>query len=67
MGLEAPITSLLDWDETSWRDHVAPLGADGKGHGHNAVAFRFIADTRFTPEHLLIADDPWADQYPRDV
>ncbi|WP_254068841.1 hypothetical protein [Streptomyces sp. TM32] len=56
---EAPIASLLDWDESTWRDRVAPLGPGGKRRGHNVVAFRFIADTRFALEHLLIADDPW--------
>ncbi|MEV7395129.1 site-specific recombinase [Streptomyces sp. NPDC091215] len=64
---QAPITSLIDWDETRWRDHVAPITPSGKRKGHNVVAFRFIADTRFALEHLLIADDPWADQYPRDI
>jgi integrase len=30
-------------------------------------ALRFILDTRFELAHLLIAADPWADQYPRDT
>ncbi|MFE9297854.1 tyrosine-type recombinase/integrase [Streptomyces niveus] len=64
---QAPVSSLLDWDETRWRNHAAPLGPDGRRHGYNVVAFRFIADTRFALEHLLIADDPWANQYPREV
>ncbi|MCX5163726.1 tyrosine-type recombinase/integrase [Streptomyces sp. NBC_00264] len=64
---EAPTTSLLDWDESTWRDHAAPLGLGRNRHGHNVVAFRFIADTRFALEHLLIADDPWAAQYPREM
>ncbi|MEU3774249.1 tyrosine-type recombinase/integrase [Streptomyces sp. NPDC032472] len=64
---QAPVTSLLDWSEDHWRDHAAPVGPSGRRHGYNVVAFRFIADTRFALEHLLIADDPWADQYPRDT
>lgn len=63
----APVVSLTDWSEDRWRDYVAPAGPGGQRHGHNVVAFRFIADTRFALEHLLIADDPWADQYPRET
>ncbi|MDI9886729.1 tyrosine-type recombinase/integrase [Streptomyces sp. HNM0645] len=64
---QAPVTSLVDWSEARWRDYVAPARPDGQRSTHNVVAFRFIADTRFALEHLLIADDPWADQYPRET
>lgn len=64
---QAPVTSLVDWSEAHWRDYVAPANPDGQRSTHNVVAFRFIADTRFALEHLLIADDPWADQYPRET
>jgi hypothetical protein len=64
---QAHVYSLLDWDETVWRDYIAPRGPSGRRRGYNVVAFRFIADTRFALEHLLIAGDPWADQYPCDV
>ncbi|WP_314250731.1 hypothetical protein [Streptomyces sp. DSM 40907] len=64
---QAPVTSLVDWSEAHWRDYVAPANPDGQRSTHNVVASRFIADTRFALEHLLIADDPWADQYPRET
>jgi hypothetical protein len=58
----AGVTSLLDWDEQQWRDFTSP-----RGHSVDIVAIRFLLDTRFRLEALLIGDDPWADQYPRDT
>ena len=66
MITDAQTASLLDWDEAAWRDWAAPR-TQARRPGYNTVAFRFIADTCFQLQRLLIAEDPWADQYPRDT
>lgn len=56
------VDSLLAWSQAQWRDHVAAH------RGSMEIAARaFLLDTRFRLEALLIAADPWADQFPRDV
>jgi integrase len=58
----AGVTSLLDLDDRGWRDRIKP-----DRNGRTELACRFIVDTRFRLAALLAGDDPWADQYPRDV
>lgn len=58
---ESDVRSLMDWDETQWLEfcHVARKG-------YQSLSYAFIRDTRFELQRLLIADDPWGDQFPRD-
>ncbi|WP_330301684.1 MULTISPECIES: tyrosine-type recombinase/integrase [unclassified Streptomyces] len=58
---ESGVHSLMDWDETQWLEfcHVARKG-------YQSLSYAFIRGTRFELQRLLIADDPWADQFPRD-
>jgi integrase len=58
----AGVSSLLDLDDRGWRNRIRP-----NRNGRTELACRFIIDTRFRLTALLAGDDPWADQYPRDV
>jgi integrase len=60
---ESGITSLLDWDEATWRAYVATRWQEKRG----VIVLRFLLDTRWRLEALLIGDDPWAHQFPLDV
>ncbi|MFG2003112.1 tyrosine-type recombinase/integrase [Spirillospora sp. NPDC048911] len=60
------LTSLLDWDERQWRTtHAGGKQIDRTTFATTALAF--VLDTRLRLHMLLVADDPWADQYPRDT
>ncbi|ROO59112.1 site-specific recombinase XerD [Micromonospora sp. Llam0] len=66
--VDAGVTSLLDLDEPGWRKVFGagrriPCGQ----RDYASVSLRFVLDTRMRLIQLLIADDPWADQYPRDT
>ena len=56
------VNSLLDLTEQQWRDYL-------KAHGHafDVLARVFLLDTRHRLHLLLIGDDPWSDQFPRDI
>ena len=58
----AGVVSLLDWTERQWRQFIDP-----QQRSRDVVALRFLLDTGFRLEALLIGQDPWADQYPRDT
>ncbi|MGW3496668.1 hypothetical protein [Streptomyces sp. NPDC001020] len=58
---ESGVRSLMDWDETQWLEFCRVARK-----GYQSLSFAFIRDTRFELQRLLIADDPWADQFPRD-
>jgi integrase len=59
------LTSLLDWGEDQWRAHTG--GKRTNRHAFTSTALAFILDTRLRLHMLLVTDDPWADQYPRDT
>jgi integrase len=65
--VDSGVTSLLDLDEPGWR---AVFGTGKPIYGGRrlfaSVSCKFVLDTRMRLVQLLIADDPWADQYPRD-
>jgi integrase len=56
----AGVSSLLDLDDETWRQ------ATTKGRPGDQGPRSFILDTRFHLRGLLI-EDPWQDQYPREV
>jgi integrase len=56
------VESLLDLTTAEWNMRLG--GARLRSFG--SMARCFLLDTRFRLEALLIEDDPWADQYPRD-
>lgn len=56
----AGVHSLLDWTDAEWKQFCRP-----KPGNYTTLALAFIRDTRFELRALLIAADPWADQYPR--
>lgn len=62
------VVSLLDLDEAGWR---AVFGAGrrlpGGQRDYASISLRFVLDTRQRLIELLIAEDPWADQYPRNT
>ncbi|GAB1645310.1 tyrosine-type recombinase/integrase [Krasilnikovia sp. MM14-A1259] len=58
----ASVHSLLDYDEQQWRAHVGTCVVNPTNEGGLA----FLLDTRLRLHSLLVSDDPWADQYPRD-
>lgn len=58
---ESGVHSLLDRDDAEWKALCRPTG------NYDTLSLAFIKDTRFELHALLIADDPWADQYPREV
>lgn len=58
---QSGVHSLTDWDESRWQEFCRV-----ERKGYNTLAHAFIQDTRFELRRLLIADDPWADQFPRD-
>src|SRR5437879_720657 len=66
--IDSGVTSLLDLDEPGWR---AVFGTGKPIHGGRrlfaSVSCKFVLDTRMRLQHLLIVDDPWADQYPCDT
>lgn len=55
--------SLLDLTYEEWHQH---LGGD-RLRSFNSMARNFLLDTRFSLEVLLIEDDPWSDQFSRDI
>jgi site-specific recombinase XerD len=60
---KAQVQSLLDLTEEEWRQHL-----DGAAlRAFNSMARNFLLDTRFSLEALLVKDDPWSDQFPRDT
>lgn len=66
--IDAGVSSLLDLDEPGWRQVFGagrriPCGQ----RNYASISLRFVLDTRQRLIQLLIADDPWADQYPRDT
>lgn len=65
---DSGVTSILDWDEDEWRVF---FGTSRRVYGDRrlfaSVSLKFVLDTRIRLQRLLIAADPWADQYPRDV
>ncbi|MBN1173222.1 MAG: tyrosine-type recombinase/integrase [Micromonosporaceae bacterium] len=66
--VDAGVTSLLDLDEPGWRrvfgaGRRIPCGQ----RDYTSISLRFVLDTRMRLQQLLIAEDPWADQYPRDT
>ncbi|MFD8532266.1 tyrosine-type recombinase/integrase [Streptosporangium canum] len=56
------VSSLLDHTEAEWRERLS-----GHRNEHDVISRVFLLDTRFRLEALLIGDDPWTDQYPRDT
>lgn len=66
---EAGVASLLELDEPGWR-RAFDAGQRRMPSGRRdyaSVSLRFVLDTRQRLQQLLIAEDPWADQYPREV
>jgi integrase len=65
---DSGVGSLLDLDEPGWRRVFGAGRRIPSGQRNYAsVSLRFVLDTRQRLQLLLIADDPWADQYPRDT
>jgi len=66
--VDSGVTSVLDLDEDGWRTFFGTNRRIYAGRRRYAsVSLRFVLDTRIRLQQLLIAADPWADQYPRDV
>jgi integrase len=66
--VDSGVVSILDWDEDAWRTFFGTNRRIYEGKRLFAsVSLKFVLDTRIRLQRLLIAGDPWADQYPRDV
>jgi hypothetical protein len=63
LARESGVDSLLDLSVAQWK---VQLGGD-RLRSFNSMARRFLLDTRFRLAAILIEDDPWADQFPREV
>ena len=61
---DSGVVSILDFDEDGWRTFFGTNRRvyDGK-RVYASVSLKFV-DTRIRLQRLLIAADPWADQYP---
>ena len=57
------VKSLLDLSYDEWREHLGGR----RLRSFSSMARTFLLDTRFALETMLVGDDPWADQFPRDV
>ncbi|RQW98745.1 site-specific recombinase [Micromonospora inaquosa] len=65
---DAGVTSILDLDEDGWRTFFGTNRRIYEGKRlYASVSLKFVLDTRIRLQRLLIGDDPWADQYPREV
>lgn len=62
---ESGLTSLLDWDDEQWGRFIG--GSRANRASVASTSLQFIRDTRLRLQILLAGEDPWADQYPRDV
>jgi site-specific recombinase XerD len=57
------VHSMMDLSTEEWRAH---LGGD-RLRSFNSMARNFLLDVRFCLEVMLVEDDPWADQFPRET
>jgi integrase len=65
---DSGVVSILDLDEDGWRTFFGTNRRIYAGKRvYASVSLKFVLDTRIRLQRLLIAADPWADQYPRDV
>lgn len=65
---DSGVASILDLDEDGWRTLFGTNRRVYAGRRvYASVSLKFVLDTRIRLQRLLIAADPWADQYPRDT